>query len=106
MTINDEILILANQIANRGHKPTVALIKTKLSTKVPLPVIISALKGWQHDPTFIALPEDKKSDTVIRENSASINKSTFENELSKELATMKEEIAELKALVKKLISQS
>jgi hypothetical protein len=106
MTINDEILILANQIANLGHKPTVALIKTKLTIKAPLPIIISALKSWQHDPTFITLSKVQESDTKKEENSASLNRSTFENELSNELAAMKKEIAELKGLVKKLISQS
>ena len=60
MTINDEILILANQIANKGSKPAVALIKAKLKKKVPLPVIISTLKTWQHEPSFIALPDENK----------------------------------------------
>ena len=60
MTINDEILTLANQIANRGHKPTVALVKTKLKQKVPLPLIISTLKTWQHDPDYTSVPEEKQ----------------------------------------------
>jgi len=105
MTINDEILILANQIANKGSKPTVALIKTKLKKKVPLPVIISTLKTWQHEPSYIALPEEKQT-VIEKENANSLNKTdTFEHELHNELTSMKKEIIELKSLVKELIKQ-
>ena len=103
MTINEEIVTLANQLANEGNKPTVALIKTKLNKKVPLPVIISTLKTWQHQPSFTSLPE-KKSDTTKTSN-ASINTTSFEQELHDELAMMKKEILELKQLVKQLINK-
>jgi len=55
MTINDEIITIANQIANQGKKPSVALIKTKLTSPVPLPTIISVLKSWSHDPDFTSV---------------------------------------------------
>jgi len=103
MTINDEILILANQIANKGNKPTVALVKAKLNKKVPLPIIISTLRSWQHEPSFISLPE-KKLD--ITEPSNPSNTATpFEQELHDELTEMKKEISELKNLVKQLLNQ-
>lgn len=105
MTINDEILIFANQIANTGNKPTVALLKAKLKKKVPLPTIISTLKTWRHDPDFIALPEDK---TIIIEkeaNNSAIKKDSFSDDLHHELAGMKKEILELKELVKELINK-
>ena len=103
MTINDEILILANQIANKGSKPTVALIKSKLKQRVPLPVIISTLRTWQHEPSFIALPEEKQI-IIEKENAnSSIKTGSFEHELQNELASMKKEILELKTLVKELI---
>ncbi len=53
MTIIDEISICANQLANAGKKPTVALVKAKLKQAVPLPTLISTLKTWQHEPDFI-----------------------------------------------------
>lgn len=53
MTNAEQILIIANQLANQGKKPTVALIKAKLIGPVSLPVIISTLKSWQHDPLYI-----------------------------------------------------
>lgn len=105
MTTNDEVLILANQIANKGSKPTVALIKAKLKTKLPLPIIISALKSWQHDPSFITFPEEQKIDSTKESIYSIIKNDTFEQELHNELTDMKKEILELKQLVKELISK-
>lgn len=105
MTINDEILILANQLANKGSKPTVALIKSKLSTKVPLPVIISALKTWQHEPSFIKSPEDKQIEIEQEFDDSVIKADYSDHELHTELASMKKDILELKDLVKQLINQ-
>jgi hypothetical protein len=90
MTINDEILILANQIANSGKKPTIAMIKAKLRKSVPLPVLISTLKGWQHEPSFIALPEsnvelDIETSTDIAEADS------LRGLLNEELGQMKQE---------------
>ena len=105
MTTNDEISIIANQIANKGNKPTVALINAKLRTKVPLPQIISVLKTWQHDPDFIT--PSKEQDIILQEEEKhpAINNDAFEQVLHQELASMKKEILELKALVLDLITQ-
>jgi hypothetical protein len=105
MTTNDEILILANQIANKGNKPSVALIKAKLKTKLPLPVIITTLKSWTHDPSFITFPEEKPTNDEKETSPSSSKNVTFEQELQNELANMKNEILELKQLVKELIIQ-
>ena len=53
MTASEEILTIANKIANTGKLPSVALVKGRLTQKVPLPVIISTLKAWQHEPEYI-----------------------------------------------------
>jgi len=103
MTINDEITILANQLANAGNKPTVALIKAKLNKKVPLPLIISALKVWQHEPNFISIPET--SVEVKEEKDTTEETDTFRQSLNEELVQMKQEIIELKQLVKQLIKE-
>jgi hypothetical protein len=106
MTINDEISIVANKIANEGNKPTVALIKTKLNKKVPLPVIISVLKNWQHEPSFITLPEEKHSHIECKMDNPPIEKKSFEKEVYDELTSLKEEVLELKELVKKLLKKT
>ena len=105
MTINEEILILANKIANNGNKPTVALIKAKLSKKVSLPVIISTLKTWQHEPNFTSISETKHITDEVTLTDSPYDQRVFEQELQDELADMKKEIVELKQLVKKLLVQ-
>jgi len=106
MSVSDEILIIANQIANQGKKPSIALIKTKLSTSVPLPLIISTLKTWQHDREFIALKYEKpmamkKEETKENANTLNI---AIENALipfKQEINTLKLEVAEIrKQLIK------
>ncbi len=96
MTIHDEILTIANKIANSGKKPTVALIKTKLSQTVPLPLLISALKTWQHDPEFISLSESKPQKNIKPREEAD----PLHHALSEELKEMKQEIVELKLLMR------
>jgi hypothetical protein len=106
MTINDEIHILANQLANAGKKPTVALIKTKLNKQVALPTIISALKVWQHDPTFISIQEDKSDKKInVNKTNSIVESDLFRQNINDELAQIKYEIIELKQLVKQLIEQ-
>ncbi|MBU2924661.1 hypothetical protein Q4530_15535 [Colwellia sp. 1_MG-2023] len=103
MTINDEISIVANKIANEGNKPSVALIKTKLNKKVPLPTIISVLKNWQHEPSFISLPEEKHTDVECKTDNPPTEKRSFEKDVRDELTSLKEEVLELKTLIKQLL---
>lgn len=106
MAINEEILIVANQLANAGNKPTVALIKAKLKKKVPLPVIISTLKTWQHDPSFITMSETSEEKHEINcdiKDTADTN--NFRKQLNDELGEMRQEIFELKQLIQLLIKQ-
>ncbi|GAA6173195.1 hypothetical protein NBRC116592_28650 [Colwellia sp. KU-HH00111] len=103
MTITDEILIIANKIANNGNKPTVALIKTKLKSKVALPVLISTLKTWQHEPDFVSLPEEHQQTTP--EYQANTTTETSSNVIHEELADLKKEVIALKKLIAQLISQ-
>ncbi|MCW8831998.1 MAG: hypothetical protein OQK09_11045 [Colwellia sp.] len=104
MTINDEILTIANQIANSGNKPTVALIKARLKKSVPLPILISTLKGWQHEPSFIALPQTNEE--LANESNTDVSEAGSLRELlNEELGQMKQEIAELKKLIHELVAQ-
>ena len=64
MTISEEILCIANQLANEGKKPSVALIKQRLSQPVPLPNIVSVLKNWSHQPDRIKIPDSPIQDKV------------------------------------------
>lgn len=112
MTITDEILIAANKLANAGKKPTVALIKAKLSRSAPLPLLISTLKGWQHQPDFIAATSTQdntnsqssdKTNSDLRENDAV--KALIQQTLAEELKQMKTELSDIKELIKELSKQ-
>jgi len=112
MTITDEILIAANKLANAGKKPSVALIRAKLSQSAPLPLLISTLKGWQHQPDFISTTteqdntnskslDEMKND--LRENDAV--KALIQETLSEELKQMKTELSDIKQLITELSKQ-
>lgn len=117
MTIIDEILICANQLANAGKKPTVALVKAKLSQPVPLATLITTLKNWQHQPDFIAPQYDKemqvtqkksKNDTSALVDSLLENdkiKKMIQQSLALELTEIKNDLAEMKFLIKNLTEQ-
>ena len=101
MTTSEQVLTIANQLANQGKKPTVALIKAKLATPIALPIIISCLKNWQHDPLFtcaasaIENKDDNLNDT-----------SELAQALEQALVPIKAELAEVKMLLKRLTQQS
>ncbi len=99
MTINDEILSIANQLANKGTKPTVALIKTRLTQATPLPKIISVLKSWQHDPEFTEVRASSKKE----KNSDIIENESLHDAIQKAILPLRQEIAELKAQIQQLI---
>lgn len=110
MTNIDDILITANIIANEGKKPTVALVKAKLAQPFPLPTIISVLKNWQHDKTFISHSKDKNEGVIVNNDSKTNENTGLEQHLallkkeivdsfSSQIAELKQEVAELKALL-------
>ncbi|MDO6446429.1 hypothetical protein Q4493_11660 [Colwellia sp. 1_MG-2023] len=102
MTINDEILAIANRLANQGKKPTVALIKTKLSQPVPLPQLISTLKTWQHEPSFTEVsPVEIEETSEVPMNNEAINEI-----VNQAIAPLKDEIKTLKLQIEQLMNKS
>jgi len=112
MTVTDEILIAANLLANAGNKPTVALIKAKLNQSVPLPLLISTLKSWQHQPEFIGTSSEQKEipSQPIDELEKSLGdnvlvKAFIQETLAEELKPMKAELRDIKQLIVALSEQ-
>ena len=103
MTNIEEIIITANRIANEGRKPSVALVKGRLTQATPLPVIISTLKTWQHQPDYVdgkgsnsikdEKPKNKTSDAVTRQINEAVNEAI--EPLKQEIKQLKIEIAKL-----------
>ncbi len=118
MTIIDEILICANQLANAGTKPTVALVKAKLSQGAPLATLITTLKNWQHQPDFIAPinneePQDNQDlatintstllESLLKDDGAI--KKMIQQSLEQELTGIKKELSDMKLHINKLTEQ-
>ncbi|WDE10452.1 hypothetical protein [Thalassomonas haliotis] len=102
MTIREEILTIANQLANQGKSPSVALIKTKLSSPAPLPVIISTLKSWQHDPDYTSVKKSGKKPAGQPEDKAALDRriqQAVEQAVQQQLTPLRRELAEMKALL-------
>ena len=102
MTKFDEIFTIANKLANQGKKPTVALVKTKLTQPLPLPQLIQAVKVWQHDPEFTELHQPITETASNKIGSETINENIHQQielalePLKNEILALKQEISELK----------
>lgn len=111
MTINEEIITIANKLADQGKSPSVALIKSRLSRAAPLPAIIAALKSWQHVP-------EEKVETVsvapLKNNAASsetINEQLMDSQAVAEAITtaltpIQRELSDIKALLQTLLKHA
>jgi len=109
MNNTEEILVIANELANEGKKPSVALIKTRLTQTIPLPTIISVLKNWQHQPDYSAstLTTNKKNKTkdgtidnlIISKTEL---KQAIEQAIEQAIAPLKQELHEIKQLLKQV----
>ncbi|MCL9782770.1 hypothetical protein M9194_15145 [Vibrio sp. S4M6] len=45
--VSNELESIIESLVNQGKKPTVALVKTRLTTPIPMPAIIATIKTWQ-----------------------------------------------------------
>lgn len=106
MASNEEIIVIANKLANQGKKPSVALIKSRLTSPIPLPVIISTLKVWQHEPDYITCEttvtktQSEPLSEEITEKIAKFIRKAVATELTPlkdELSKLRMELAQLKA---------
>ncbi len=104
MTITDEIIIIANQLANQGKKPTVALVKTRLRKSAPLPTIISILRNWKHDPKLIEMTIETNDVEVEKQHLTSIS-AEIDTAIKAALQPIQAELVELRALVCELSKQ-
>lgn len=100
MTINEEIITVANALYSKGKKPTVALVKNKLSQPTPLPTIIAVLKTWQYDPNFSCEPTKPK-----KQISPSKSEENIQDLISQAIKPLHDEIAELKLLITQALNR-
>ncbi|WGW01851.1 hypothetical protein QF117_09635 [Vibrio sp. YMD68] len=46
--VTDELTSILSSLAKEGKEPTVALVKARLSSSVPIPALITAIKSWKN----------------------------------------------------------
>jgi len=100
MTTFDEIIDIANTLADNGQKPTVALVKQKLTSPVPLPILINTLKNWQHQP-------HKRSKTIqqtltktnVADTELSITLEQLNMLIQRQIQPLEAQIAQLKQMI-------
>jgi len=106
MTITEEIITVANMLADQGKKPSVALVKTRLSQPVPLPTLISVLKSWQHQPNYQTKEPQNTRQAIQQKNdseiSYSFNKGELEKIIAQALQPLKAELAEIKKQIQEI----
>lgn len=105
MTIFDEISIIANQLANQGKTPSVALVKSKLNRQVALPQIISALKSWQHDPDFTQANNKHQENTQEPATLEQANELGVQQQIERALMPITKELAEIKVLLQQTLAR-
>ena len=71
---NQEIITICQQLHSEGKTPSVALIKSRLSGPVSMPIIISAIKSWKNNP------KQQVTDTLTRPKE---NHPTLEDRVAK-----------------------
>ncbi|WP_300174344.1 hypothetical protein [uncultured Aliivibrio sp.] len=79
--VTDELLKIMQDLTNEGKKPTTALVKSRLSTQVPMPAIITAIKSFQasaHVPKI-----------EVRENTLTTNERIVQLELQVKELTLR-----------------
>ncbi|AMG03938.1 hypothetical protein [Vibrio mimicus] len=46
--VSQELEEILNSLSQQGKEPSVALVKARLKTPVPMPVIIATIKSWKN----------------------------------------------------------
>ncbi|MGD8171184.1 hypothetical protein ACQEXU_05975 [Vibrio sp. TRT 21S02] len=46
--VTEELHGIMQQLQNQGKEPTVALVKARLSSNVPIPALITTIKTWKN----------------------------------------------------------
>ncbi len=93
---NQEIISICQQLSAQGKDPSVALIKARLSTPVPMPLIIAGLKQWRANPD---IKLDKKELELKPD-------SNTDSTLADRVSVLEKEVEELKNIIRQLTKTS
>lgn len=64
--VSDELKSVLEGLQAQGKEPTVALVKARMSTPVPMPALITTIKSWKSanrvPKVEVAAPQDNATD--------------------------------------------
>lgn len=85
--VSQELKEVLEQLQKEGKEPTVALVKARLTTQVPMPALITTIKSW------------KSANRVPKVEVAATTKSESDRvaELEKQVADLTKRLAALEA---------
>ena len=85
--VSQELKEVLEALQKEGKEPTVALVKARMSTSVPMPALITTIKSWKSSNRVpkveIAATTESEADKISR--------------LEKEIAELKQRLAILEA---------
>ncbi|MDE1309001.1 hypothetical protein L9W73_06775 [Vibrio aestuarianus] len=67
--VSQELETVFTSLHQQGKEPTVALVKARLTTSIPMPAIIAAIKSWknaQRIPKIEVATKQNDSDRVAK----------------------------------------
>lgn len=102
-----EVIKACQRVAEKGKIPTIALVKTQLSSSLPLAVVIKGVKQYLANPSIAAVKQQTSIVNVQKEEHI-INEckcATHIQQLQKQITQMSENITSLQAQVKALSQQ-
>lgn len=68
--VSQELEAILTRLQQEGKEPSVALVKSRLSTPVPMPALITAIKSWKNANRVpkieVADKADNKNDRITQ----------------------------------------
>ncbi|MEF1226524.1 hypothetical protein QTO05_05740 [Vibrio fortis] len=68
--VSDELKSVLEGLQAQGKEPTVALVKARMSTPVPMPALITTIKSWKSanrvPKVEVAAPQDNATDKLAQ----------------------------------------
>ena len=88
----NEIIAICQQLEKEGKEPSVALIKSRMTKKAPMPVLITGLQQWRANPKAKVSFEKEELSKSSNEKSLQDRVTDLEaivQELQQEIAALK-----------------
>lgn len=102
----EQVLSAAKKISDEGRTPTLALVKSKLGSNIPMPILIQGLQQFKSMSTddIKQLSPDSSVQTTdaAPEQSTAVQQANAITRLEQELAKLKAEFVLLKQQLSKL----